>query len=209
MTEETIIKDLLDCINRPAEEPIWLQRATNAVADAIVRLFQKFNFEVFRGVIDVTVPEDQKYFSVADRLQVVNAVYRVSSLTEVNAKTEPVSIVDSISANIDMRNIEHYHIPHDCVVKYGLSFWTSPRKFYKIDGYYNLTEAQKSPLYEDEFLLHARDFILYDAWTRLSLLLNDDVDKLASVKTLRDEAYNDLINWNDKFSLKGPIDIKG
>lgn len=209
MDKISIAKELADRINRPYADSIWKSRADSSVEESIVRLFQKFNFELFHLYKLYEITEKPYEINLSDSFQVIEGAYRTNLPLTSSSEYYPLSIIDSGTASIDIRNIAGYEIPPRSIIKAGMRLLAGSEGAYMIEGYLNKKAAELEENFELEFLPQCKDFIIYDGTVRLKTLLNEDVNQIAIARELRDEAYNDIINWNDKFTLKGAIDLIG
>lgn len=208
MTIEKIVDQLLDEINRPKDNA-WLTRANNAVYQAITRLFVKFDFALFRKTTFIPSRDEDFVYNCANKYQRIEGVYRVNNESDTIFTGEAYHIVDITDRDISKDSIANYHLLKGDLLKQNLNLYFNRDRNYLIDGFLNLNSAQAEETFETTFLPNVFDYVIYDAWVRLCILLNEDADRIAAVKTLRDEAYNDVVIFDNKFSLKGPIVLRG
>lgn len=208
MDKISIAQELAERINRPYADSIWKSRADTSVEESIIRLFQKFNFELFHTYKTYEVIE-KPYEIQLDDFQVLETVYRTNLPLTESSEFYPLSIIDSDTVSIDIRNIAGYHIPSKSIIKAGLMLLAASEGAYKVGGYLNRKAAESLESFNEEFLPQCKDFIIYDGTVRLKTLLNEDIQQVALARELRDEAYNDIKGWNDKFTFKGAIDLIG
>ena len=208
MTIEKIVTQLLDEVNRPQDDA-WLTRANNAVYQAIARLFVKFDFALFRKSTFIPKQEEAFIYDCATKYQRIEGVYKVNDEADTIFTGKPCHIIDTTSRNIDKDSLAHYELLDDDLLKQNLSLYFNKNINYLVDGFLNLNAAKEEATFESIFLPNVFDYVLYDSWVRFCVLLNEDADRISAVKTLRDEAYNDVVIFDNKFSLKGPIVLRG
>ena len=211
MTIDDLVKTVLDNLNRNYNEQIWKDRGTKVVEASIIRLFQKFQFDLFRETKFFETTDLDKNILAGIYFSSFETVWKVpADATEKDFNLfKPVLIIDSTTLRIDKSQIAYYEVPPNSVIKYNLNFIGEPKTKYVIDGYLNYTSAKELSSFESIFLEQTADFILYDSLLRLGILLNNSAEALSYAKTMRDEAYSDIINWNNSFSLKGAIILNG
>lgn len=208
MTIEDIKKQLLDEVNRP-QDTIWLDRADKAIKQALARLFVKFDFALFR--VPQYIPSQPIDFNkdFTGYFQRIEAVYRVKDETDTIYTGYPCNVIEVNTYNIDRESIPFYRLMRGDILRQNLNIYFGRDKNFLVDGFLTLNESMKLLSFNDTFLPNVFDYILMDCWIRFCILLNEDVEKIGALKTLRDEAYNDVMAFNTKFTLNGPIVLKG
>lgn len=207
MTITDIINRVLDTINRPSDNAIWSSRATNAVNSAITKLYKKINFTMFKFEVQLTAPSNGVIDLLNDFTN-IESVYDVTQKAPVQLKTVSAYLFSQLNQKTypNIATVPYSESP--TVYKTGVRLYCEPNHVYKIIGTVTQAQALAGPEFE-VFLENVADYIFYEALIAMFILLNEDADRITMAKAFRDEAFLDVMTWNNSYDELGMRNIEG
>ena len=202
-----IINRVLDTINRPSDNAIWSARATNAVNSAITKLYKKINFTIFKFEVQLTAPSNGVIDLLNDFTN-IESVYDVTQKVPVQLKTVSAYLFSQLNQKTypNIATVPYSESP--TVYKTGVRLYCEPNHVYKIIGTVTQAQALASPEFE-VFLENVADYVFYEALISMFILLNEDADRITMAKAFRDEAFLDVMTWNNSYDELGMRNIEG
>lgn len=207
MTITDIVNRVLDTINRPSDNAVWLSRATTAVNSALTKIGKKINFAIAKTVVQTTakhngdlgLPGYTRIESVYDLTQKAPALIKTENahrFSQLNQKTYPNIVTVPYSEQ-------------PTVYKIGSTLRGAPGHRYELIA---VVGSVQSLAYHTDFrvfLDNVADYVYYEALISMFILLNEDADRITTAKAFRDEAFLDIVTWNNNYDDLGMRNIEG
>lgn len=207
MTTTDIINRVLDTINRPSDNAVWLSRATTAVNSALAKLYKKINFTIFK--INALITADYNGYVDLSNFTNIESVYDETQKAPVLIKTENAHRFSQLNQKTYPNIATVPYSEQPTVYKNGLTFRGAPDHVYDIIGTISLIGAIDYPDRYSDFLENVADYIYYEALISMFILLNEDADRITTAKAFRDEAFLDVMTWNNSYDELGMRNIEG
>lgn len=200
MTLEDLTDEVLDIVNRKNASAVYRTYATRAVEAALVKLYQKLNFEVFRS-IQVFDTENTKF----DFKEIFK---QINSVTDSYGKTWRISSGAAIQQDLLLKKQKSF--PIYTALKFGTVLYFPVDMKIHIDGYLTLSQARNQEEYfSNEFLPNVRDYVVLEAVDRIWRMIHEDVEDIQLNRTSRDSAYLDIEKWNAGYIQTGTVEVYG
>lgn len=207
MTTTDIINRVLDTINRPSDNAVWLSRATTAVNSALAKLYKKINFTIFKTNTQITA--DHNGYIDLSGFTNVESVYDVTQEAPALIKTENACRFSQLNQKTYPNIVTVPYSEQPTVYKNGLTLHGAPDHIYDIIGTVPLVQATDYPDKYSDFLENVVDYVYYEALISMFILLNEDADRITTAKAFRDEAFLDIMTWNNSYDDLGMRNIEG
>lgn len=207
MTTTDIINRVLDTINRPSDNAVWLSRATTAVNSALAKLYKKINFTMFKT--DARVSADRMGYIDVSCFTNVESVYDVTQKVPVLIKTENAYRFSQLNQKTYPNIVTVPYSEQPTVYKNELTLRGVPNHDYDIIGTMPLGYIIDYPDKCSDFLENVADYVYYEALISMFILLNEDADRITTAKAFRDEAFLDVMTWNNSYDDLGMRNIEG
>ena len=200
MTLDDLTDEVLDIVNRKNASAVYRTYATRAVEAALIKLYQKLNFEVFRNI--QVFDTDNTKFDYKDIYKQINSV------TDSYGKTWRISSGAAIQQDLLLKRPKSF--PMYTAMKFGTVLYFPVDMKIQIDGYLTLTQARnQEDFFANEFLPNVRDYVVFEAVDRIWRMIHEDVEDIQLNRSSRDSAYLDIEKWNAGYIQTGTVEVYG
>lgn len=139
----------------------------------------------------------------------VESVYDLTQKVPALIKTENACRFSQLNQKTYPNIVTVPYSEQPTVYKNGLTLRGAPNHEYDIIGVVPLRETIDYPNQYSDFLENVADYVYYEALISMFILLNEDADRITTAKAFRDEAFLDVMTWNNRYDDLGMRNIEG
>lgn len=162
---------------------------------------------MFKFEVQLTAPSNGVIDLLNDFTN-IESVYDVTQKAPVQLKTVSAYLFSQLNQKTypNIATVPYSESP--TVYKTGVRLYCEPNHVYKIIGTVTQAQALAGPEFE-VFLENVADYVFYEALIAMFILLNEDADRITMAKAFRDEAFLDVMTWNNSYDELGMRNIEG